>query len=367
MPRPEPTHRYEDPLDLIWFRCAGALGFMLSSSDEVYASSDGRGAIHLARAPHRDVDDCLAQMVLHEICHALVEGEAGRRLPDWGLDNTSNRDTWREHACLRLQAWLTLPWGLRDFFAPTTDHRLDFWPLLPPDDPFASWPDEAAWAEAARRAARRAACESRQAPWQPALDEALAATRALAEVVSGPVAGRQPEAPPSLWSTIRPPPIRHPASGLPLRPAGAAMPPGQRASPAAEGCHDCAWAFRLRGSLRCRRNPEVRIPDAAPACLGHEAAGSLVCQRCAACCREAYDCVEVQPGERLLTRHPGLASERDGRFSLRREGGHCVALRSPEPDLHTCSVYQDRPRSCRDFLVAGGNCLDARRRTGLSL
>jgi hypothetical protein len=37
-------------------------------------------------------------MVLHELCHALVEGEAGRRRPDWGLDNTGTRDEGREQS-----------------------------------------------------------------------------------------------------------------------------------------------------------------------------------------------------------------------------------------------------------------------------
>jgi hypothetical protein len=356
MTRRAPAHRYQDPLDLVWIAAAAELGFRIEASDEVYASSDGQGAIRLASAPHRDADDCLAQMLLHELCHALVEGEAGRRLPDWGLDNTTARDTWREHACLRLQAWLTLPWGLRDFFAPTTDHRLDFWPRLPPGDPFATWPDEAPWAEAARRAARRAARESRQPPWQAVLDRAFASTRAIADAVTA--AGSAASALPALWATVEPRPPLHPASALPL--AAPTTPP-------VAGCRDCAWGFRLRGVLRCRRNPVVRLADDAPACLGHEPMDRLDCRHCAACCREAYDCVEIAAGERLLRRHPGLASQRDGRFRLRREGGHCVALAASGPDEYACRVYRDRPRACREFTAASANCLDARQRTGLSL
>ena len=35
-----------------------------------------------------DADDSLAQLVLHEICHLLVQGPAHRDQNDWGLDNT---------------------------------------------------------------------------------------------------------------------------------------------------------------------------------------------------------------------------------------------------------------------------------------
>ena len=48
----------------------------------------------------------LAQLILHELCHALVEGPGALNRPDWGLDNESARDVEREHACLRLQARL---------------------------------------------------------------------------------------------------------------------------------------------------------------------------------------------------------------------------------------------------------------------
>jgi hypothetical protein len=39
------------------------------------------------------------------------------------------------------------------------------------------------------------------------------------------------------------------------------------------------------------------------------------------------------------------------------------AIKSP---AYTCSIYEHRPRPCREFEAGGRHCLDARRRVGLS-
>src|SRR5690606_19417193 len=96
----------------------------------VFASTDGRRRIVLGAPQTLDADDSLAQMILHELCHALVEGEEALDRPDWGLDNRTDRDLPRERACLRLQAALAAEHGLRTFLAPTTDHR-PFYDSLP--------------------------------------------------------------------------------------------------------------------------------------------------------------------------------------------------------------------------------------------
>ena len=62
----------------------------------------------------------------------LVQGETGFGKRDWGLDNTSDRDVVREHATLRVQAFLAARHGLRRVLAPTTDFRA-FWEALPAD------------------------------------------------------------------------------------------------------------------------------------------------------------------------------------------------------------------------------------------
>jgi len=34
---------------------------------------------------------------------------------------------------------------------------------------------------------------------------------------------------------------------------------------------------------------------------------------------------------------------------------------------YQCTIYDDRPRTCRDFTLGSNHCLTARRRVGLSL
>lgn len=164
----ESRHIYLDPLDAVWLTVAKRIGFEVTRSSEVYASTDGKGAMTLGTAETLDPDDCLAQMVLHELCHSLVEGAQSLRVPDFGLDNETSRDVVREHACLRLQAWLTSRFGLRRVLAPTTEFRRYYDEL--PSDPLAPGDDPAI--ELASIAAER----SRSGPWAPHLDAGLDAT-----------------------------------------------------------------------------------------------------------------------------------------------------------------------------------------------
>src|SRR5690606_12500853 len=98
----------------------------------VYAAWDGASVLTLSTPDDFDPDDSLAQLIYHEICHSLIAGPRGRTLPDWGLSNTDDADLVYEHACHRLQAALAMPYGLRDFFAVTTDWR-PYWDALPRD------------------------------------------------------------------------------------------------------------------------------------------------------------------------------------------------------------------------------------------
>jgi Fe-S-cluster containining protein len=67
------------------------------------------------------------------------------------------------------------------------------------------------------------------------------------------------------------------------------------------------------------------------------------------------------------------------RWSLLRAGDRCAALEDgPPPDhdgnaapiagarAYHCRIYEDRPRTCREFERGGRHCLTARRRVGLS-
>lgn len=164
----KPRHSYLDPLDSVWLTVAKRIGFRVERSMEVYASTDGMGVMSIGHSTTLDADDCLAQMILHELCHSLIEGRESIHVADFGLDNESEQDLQREHACLRLQAWLTTPYGLRRVLAPTTDFRgyydaLPSDPLGPADDPAVAM-------------ARAGAGRSEEPPWAPHLRDGLDAT-----------------------------------------------------------------------------------------------------------------------------------------------------------------------------------------------
>ncbi len=192
-----PTHRYSDPLDCVWLAAAERLGLRVERSAEVYASTDGRGVLEIGAADTLDPDDCVAQMIFHEICHSLVEGEASFGSIDWGLDNLGDGDVWREHATLRVQVVLTQPYGLERVLAPTTDFRAFYdGQLEAPLEP-AGAPD----VELARIALKRAS----GAPWAPHLQTALGATRDIARavVVAGGHVQQPTDLAPLLWALTR--------------------------------------------------------------------------------------------------------------------------------------------------------------------
>ena len=110
-------------IDAIWRACRGARRLQdVARTSDAYATSDGAGAIAIGADDTLDDDDAFAQLVFHELCHAITEGEAALRQPDWGLDNVPEH-TVREHACLRVQAYLAGRFGLRALMAPTTPYR----------------------------------------------------------------------------------------------------------------------------------------------------------------------------------------------------------------------------------------------------
>ena len=191
----KPQHTYLDPLDAIWLTVADRIGFRVERSPEVFASTDGKGVMTIGAPSTLDPDDCLAQMILHELCHSLTEGAESLGVPDFGLDNESERHVVREHACLRLQAWLTGKYGLRGALAPTTGFRTYYDELR--EDPFADEGDPATGA------AKLGAARSEKAPWAPHLREGLEATAKILEVVSQFEAA-DPNAPtPPIWSKLK--------------------------------------------------------------------------------------------------------------------------------------------------------------------
>lgn len=342
----EITARYDDPVNAVWSHTASRCGLDVERSDTVFASFDGERTLLVCSEEHFDSDDCLAQMIFHELCHALIMGAPGRRSRDWGLDNVDDRDAVYEHACHRLQAALADRYGLREVLAPTTDHRW-YYDQLPPD-PLAPSSDPAV--ELATEGWHRA----RHGPWSEAIEWGLHSTQKIAEVVS---AGAPPD---SLWAHYRSP---H-RLDLP---------------PSSEGalCGTCAWASSVEdtGPPRClmadraHNSPAPLVDPQEPGCGFHEERlTQSSCGNCGACCREAYHEVHVDSDEALVRTRSDLLTRRDGAFAIVRPEGRCIALHGAgvEDEPFRCEVYEERPSQCRDFTLSSSNCLEARQRTGLS-
>jgi hypothetical protein len=360
------AHRYIDPLAQVWLEAARRIGLRVVRTPDAYAATDGRGALAIGDDAALDADDSLAQMIFHELCHSLVEGEDAFARPDWGMDNTGPDHDWREHACLRVQWLLAGRHGLRALLAPTTDFRA-FWNQLS-GDVLADRSDPSV------PAAILGLGRADKPPWAPALGDALAATAQIAQVaarfsggaaassaalVAGPAAAPTTGAataisaaePAPLWRGVVAPPAPHP-TGLP-------------AGEAAGSCATCAW----RAGSRCRQ-AGARVDPSWPACERFEAA--LDCQTCGACCRAAYHSVEVSRRDPSVKARPDFIVDRGGYLEIRRSGDRCAALEGGAIadgaiTRYHCSIYPDRPRTCRDFTLGSAHCLTARRRVGLSL
>lgn len=167
--------RTPDPLDLIWIATAHRLGLQICRRADVFASYDGRGTLALGTPQTLDPDDNTAQMILHEICHWIVNGAASRHEIDWGFEPMEGLD-WRERPTIRLQLALSQAHDLQAILAPTTAARAYWDALSDPLEPLDSTPDEARVVERARVSLERAQAD----PWSPALQAALQATAAIA-------------------------------------------------------------------------------------------------------------------------------------------------------------------------------------------
>lgn len=324
------THRYVDPLSQVWLGTAKRIGLRVQRTADAYAATDGEGTLAIGVDATLDADDSLAQMIFHELCHSLVEGEESFAKPDWGMDNTGPDHDWREHACLRTQWVIAGRYGLRGVFAPTTEFRA-FWDTLS-GDVLADRTDPSV--QAAILAVRRV----EHPPWGPALGEALAATSRIANEAARLATDD------ALWTTIDPARVKHPS--------------GLHAGDAAGTCGDCVW----RAGTKCRQ-AERKVDPAWSACERYERA--LDCQTCGACCRAAYHSVEVSKRDPVVKKQPSFVVDRGAYLEIRRDGDRCAALQGG-PRYH-CVIYDDRPKTCRDFTLGSAHCLTARRRVGLSL
>lgn len=367
---------YQDPLDAIWIEAARRMGVTVRRGPDSYATTDGAGTLTLTDPSGMDPDDCLAQMILHEICHWLVQGPQSIGWVDWGLDNEGTSHTQLEHACLRVQAALLAPLGLRQTLAPTTDFRAYYDAL--PENPFEERSEEER--ESITRA-RAALARRNRRPWRKHLDAALETTAEILHVTRAAL-GEASVGSATLLHTVAPRRDVHPL-GFPI-------PAGETRS-----CNDCAWSYvGGRGKkLRCRQADGKGLERGSTACERFEP--SFDCLGCGACCREAYDTVEVSARDPVRKLHLDLLVPRSGGYDVKRSGSRCACLRggielaAPSPTIDggtasadegtnvpprampggapfTCSIYETRPRTCRDFTIFSEHCLSARRTVGLS-
>lgn len=172
--------RYVDPCDAVWLSTATRLGLYIRRSPLVFSATDGSGRLQLSTRDDLDADDCLAQMLLHEICHWCTNGVETFSERDWGFALDGPTDP-REHAALRLQAWLGDLEDLRAFFGPTGIYR-QYYERIPadPTEPI----DSSDW-EAAVCGMAASAIERIQAPpFAPVVQEAVRATAAMRRTLS---------------------------------------------------------------------------------------------------------------------------------------------------------------------------------------
>ncbi len=269
--------------------------------------------MHAARSPWiaaaeriglRVPDGADGAAIFHALCHNLVDGTEA----EWRACSTD----WREAAARHTQYVLAGRHGLHSLL---THPRSS-------DDVLADRTDRSV------RAALVGLRRSEHEPWAPALHEALEATATLIGVV---------------------PPALHP-TGFPL---GAAI----------GSCADCAWRGVSGDRVVCQQFEDV-VVDAWPACEHYEPV--LDCQDCGACCREAFHMVRVDAGDPAIQRLPLLVVVDGDRFELRRDGDRCAALAGGQGERYRCTVYGDRPTTCRDFTSGTSSCLLARQRVGMS-
>ena len=204
--------------------------------------------------------------------------------------------------------------ALRDFFAPTTDFRVSFWNTLPAD-PFYASPETGGRRERSCVAGRIAAWRSSQKRWYFPLQDALLASARIADAVIHSTGRDAKSTPPDLWGTAQSVPTQHPSGHTVIAPYRMGL-----------TCEDCAWSFSTRNRLRCRHTPNRALPSASPACTRYEPADELDCQTCGACCREAYDSVELSQRDPMIRKHPDRVLDCGSYFKLKRSGDRCSAL-----------------------------------------
>jgi hypothetical protein len=193
--------RYVDPCEVVWLATATRLGLHIRRSPLVFSATDGSGRLQLSTRDDLDEDDCLAQMLLHEICHWCTNGVETMNVRDWGFALDGPTDP-REHAALRLQAWLADREDLRAFFGPTGVYRQYYERI--PADPMQPM-DDSGWEAHVCALAEQAILRIQMPPFAPHVQTAIHATATLRDALGDFVSDYHPiqdgDALPLIWTT----------------------------------------------------------------------------------------------------------------------------------------------------------------------
>src|ERR1051325_2237055 len=109
--------------------------------------------------------------------------------------------------------------------------------------------------------------------------------------------------------------------------------------------------WRFRTFVKHRLDWKDEEVDRVAQATGAEVAAAIDCTACAHCCRTLQIVVDAADMARLASRLGISVKEFRRKYVGKSEFGEECLNRQPCPFLagSLCSVYEDRPRACRDF------------------
>ena len=109
--------------------------------------------------------------------------------------------------------------------------------------------------------------------------------------------------------------------------------------------------FRFRTHVKFKINLADRELDAVVRKTTDEVWSQIDCTTCAHCCKTLHPVLDREDIDRLAQRLGMSAKKFEQEYLMRDGGGVKVIKRAPCPFLNDnkCSVYEDRPKACKDF------------------
>lgn len=109
--------------------------------------------------------------------------------------------------------------------------------------------------------------------------------------------------------------------------------------------------FRFRTYVKFRVNLEDESLDSVVRETTDEVWSHIDCLACANCCKTLQPVLDLDDIQRLAKRLGISAKKFEQQYVARAPGGDWVIKRAPCPflDGNACSVYEDRPKACKDY------------------